>query len=42
MGKYIAGLVLAGWLGPMGAALAAENLPIGAFYGTRKGAGEAH
>lgn len=42
MGKYIVGLVLAGWLGSMDAVLAAENLAIGAFYGTWKGTGEAH
>ena len=42
MGKYIVGLVLLGWLGPMGAVLAAGNLSVTAFYGTWKGAGEAH
>ena len=42
MGKYVALFVVLGWLGPAGAALAAENLGIKAFYGSWKGAGEAH
>ena len=42
MGKNVLVLVLLGWLGPMGAALAAGNLPFAAFYGSWKGAGEAH
>ncbi len=42
MGKYVVLLVVLGWLGPAGAALAAENLTVDAFYGTWKGSGEAH
>ncbi|MDH3597314.1 MAG: hypothetical protein OEU09_16975 [Rhodospirillales bacterium] len=42
VGKYIVVFVLLGWLGPMGAALGAGNLSVTAFYGSWKGAGEAH
>jgi hypothetical protein len=42
MGKYVAVFALLGWLGCPGAALAAENLSIAAFYGTWKGTGQVH
>ena len=42
MGKYVAVVVLLGWLGFPGAAPAAEGLSVRAFYGSWKGTGEAH
>lgn len=42
MGKYIVVFVLLGWLGPIGAVLAADNLSFRAFYGSWEGAGEVH
>lgn len=42
MARYTIVFVLLGWLGPMGAAFAADNLAINAFFGTWKGSGEAH
>jgi hypothetical protein len=42
MGKYTVVFVLLAWLGPISTVLAADNLSISAFYGSWKGAGEAH
>ncbi len=42
MVKYTVVLVLLGWLAPIGAALAAENLSIKAFYGSWEGTGAAN
>lgn len=40
--RYILLIVFLGWLGPMGTALAAENLRINAFFGTWEGTGAAN
>ncbi len=40
--RYIVVVGLLGWLNPISAALAADNLSINAFFGTWKGSGESH